>query len=216
MILPLPKPDQSSRQARPANDFLEISLSPREAVQELSKTIGPLPPLLSVSLELVAGTMVYKISTKSGESYLINARTGERFAITAEVAERLARRDYGRDTTITRIELITPLQSGDSWGSLPAYRVEFNDRRATVLYVAVSDGQVFRVDHVRRLVAAIENLHTFGPVRLISDREEIRKGLLLVLAIVGLGVAVTGYYIALPLKWRQRQVLEKSKSPTTR
>jgi len=74
----------------------------------------------------------------------------------------------------------------------------FDDDRATVSYISTSDGTVRRSDRWSRIRGAITSLHTFEPVKLITKRDAVRKGLLALLSMVGVGVAGTGYYLALP------------------
>ena len=47
-------------------------------------------------------------------------------------------------------------------------------------------------------VGAFTSLHTFEPLKLITKRDAVRKGLLVLLSMIGVGVAGTGYYLALP------------------
>ena len=203
MIIPLPNPEKTRKEVVPARDFLEITISPREAVEKLANLIGELPPLRSVSLEPIAGLMVYKISTESGRSHLIDSQTVQELNITQELAEKIVRKSLSTPASVSRIDLITRHRIDYLWGPLPAYRIEFSDSRATVSYVAVADGTVYHNDRWSRFRSVMVSLHTLDPLNLITGKAAVRKGLLLLLGLLGIAAAGTGYYLALPVNLRR-------------
>ena len=118
--------------------------------------------------------------------------------ITPELAEQIARDDFPSRARVLQIERADRHSFDYPWGPLPAYRIVFDDAQATVFYVSTSDGTVQRSDRSSRIRRAITSLHTFEPLKLITKRDAVRRGLLVLLSVVGVGVAGTGYYLALP------------------
>ena len=197
MILPPPFP-APARQRTPPLDFQEITVSPAEAVGNLGKVLKASPQVISVSLRRIADAVVYEVTVKPGGSHLIDARSGQVFMITPEVAEQIARDGFPSPARVLQIERVDRHSFAYPWGPLPAYRIVFDDDRATVSYISTSDGTVRRSDRWSRIRGAITSLHAFEPLKLITKRDAVRKGLLVLLSVVGVGVAGTGYYLALP------------------
>ena len=92
------------------------------------------------------------------------------------------------------------------WGSLPAYKIVFDDSQRTVVYVSAVTGQIEQTtSRLGRLRHWVESIHTFEPLRLITENDVLRRGLLILVSTVGIGVVVTGFYIALPARRRPSQ-----------
>ena len=197
IILPPPFP-APGRQRTPPLDFQEITVSPAEAVGNLGKVLKASPQVMSVSLRRVVDAVVYEVVVNPRGSHLIDARSGQVFMITPEVAEQIARDGFPSSARVLQIERVDRHSFAYPWGPLPAYRIEFDDDRATVSYISTSDGTVRRSDRWSRIRGAITSLHTFEPVKLVTKRDAVRKGLLVLLSVVGMGVAGTGYYLARP------------------
>ena len=58
-------------------------------------------------------------------------------------------------------------------------------------------GTVQRSDRESRIRNAITSLHTLDPVKLLIERDAVR-GLLLLMSLIGMAAAGTGFYLALP------------------
>jgi uncharacterized iron-regulated membrane protein len=207
MILPPLFPGSDHKQeSRPLN-FREATVSPAEAVNELARVLGSFPEVNWVSLRRVGDTLAYQISLKSGSSYLIDTRSRQLFTVTPEMAEQIARGESSLQTNVHQIELLRRHTFDYSWGPLPAYRISFNDEWGTVSYVSTIDGTVQRSDRRSRIRAAITSLHTFEPLTLVTERDRVRKGALLLLSFIGIGATATGYYLALPRRQASRRGL---------
>jgi len=48
-----------------------------------------------------------------------------------------------------------------------------------------------------RIRGAIASLHTFEPIKLITKRDAVRNGLLIISSLIGIVASMTGYYLAL-------------------
>jgi hypothetical protein len=88
------------------------------------------------------------------------------------------------------------------WGPVPIYRFIFDDVSRTHVYVSPTTGQVkLKNKGWNRLRGWMISLHKFEFLMLIWEREAFRKGMIFILSFVGLAVVITGFYIALPVKW---------------
>jgi len=197
MMPPLFPGPARQQEARPVN-FREVTVSPAEAVEELARVLGSYPEVNRLSLRRIGDTLAYQVSLKSGVSHLIDARSRQLFTVTQELAEQIARDEFSIQTPVHHIDLVRRHTFDYSWGPLPAYRIMFDDKQGTVSYVSTIDGTVQRSDRWSRIRAAITSLHTFEPLRLVTERDWVRKGVLFVLSLIGIGAAGTGYYLALP------------------
>jgi len=209
MILPRTSNGPGTNQKLAPVNFREITMSPAQAIANLEKTLGSHMDVNSVSLRRIRGTMLYKINVKPGNSHLIDVRTGRLFIITTEVAEQIARDEFSLQAHVLQIKSVDRNDYFYPWGPLPAYRIIFDDNWATVSHVSTSDGTVRSSNRLNRIKAAIGSLHTFEPLKLITKQSNVRKGLLVLLSLVGIGVALTGYYLALPPRWLSRYKLTR-------
>src|SRR5262245_14108248 len=75
--------------------------------------------------------------------------------------------------------------------------IVFDDDLATSLYVVTRDGTVRSSDRWNQLQGAMESIHTFQPLKFIDKREAVRRGLIVLLSMVGIGAVATGYYLAM-------------------
>ena len=181
------------RQVAPI-DLQEAFLSPIEALSRLSKILGDSPGVKSVSLKKIAHSLVDEIHLASGESHIIGARSGQLFTITPESVEQIARDYVPPQVSVLEIEPITQHSYSYPWGPVPAFRIIFDNDDSTAYYVSTRDGSILRSDRWSRILGAIESLHVFQPLKLITRRESIRRGLLILLSLVGVAAAATGYY----------------------
>lgn len=198
MILPGP-PRQPSLAPL---DYRQVTISPAEAVAHLGQALGSAPRVDSVSLRRIADTAVYEIAVQGGSLHLIDGRAGRLLAINPELAERLARDEFESRAAVRRIDLLTRHGFGYPIGPLPVYRIVFDDKWATTSFVSVRDGTVRRINRWRGLLRAMGSLHSFEPIGLITRQEGIRKGLLVLVALLGIGAAGTGYYLGLARRRR--------------
>ena len=179
-------------------DLQQVTLSPAEALSHLSKTLDDSPGVRSVRLRKIAHSVVYEINLARGESYLIEARSGQLLTITPASVEQIARYYVPSQASVLEIEPITQHSYSYPWGPVPAFRIMFDNDNSTAYYVSARDGSILRSNRWSRILGAIESLHRFEPLKLVTRREGIRKGLLILLSLVGVAAAATGYYLALP------------------
>jgi hypothetical protein len=198
MVLPPLFTPSMSQQASVLLDLQKTAVSPSDAVMELAKTGGELPQVRSVTLKQVADIAVYEIVTASGEVYLVHAQLGQPFTITPDIAEQIARGYVASQPRVLQRDLVTKHSLTYQWGPLPAYRFIFDDDRSMVYYVSIHDGAVWQDNRWSWIKGAIVSLHTFEPLRLITKQSAIKQGLLVLLSVIGVGAAITGYCLAWP------------------
>ena len=154
-----------------------------------------------MTLKKIADTDVYEIITASRRPYLIHAQSGELFNITPQRAEAIVKRHMASGPRELKVELLSNHELTYPWGPLPVYRAVVAEDPSTFYYVSARDGTVSRSDRESRIRNAIASLHTLDPVKLLIEREAVRKGLLIVASLIGIAAVCTGYALALK-RWR--------------
>jgi hypothetical protein len=134
--------------------------------------------------------------------HLVHAQSGQPFTITPDIAEQITRGYVASQSRVVQRDLVTKHSLTYQWGPLPVYRFIFDDDQSIAYYVSIRDGAVSQNNRWRWVTDAIASLHTFEPLRLITKQSTIKQGLLVLLSLVGIGAAITGYYLAWPRKAR--------------
>jgi hypothetical protein len=179
-------------------DFQKTIVPPAEALMKLAKTGGELPQVRSVTLKQVADIAVYEIVTANGEMYLVNAHSGQLFTITPDIAEQITRVYVSSQFRVLQRDLVTKHSLTYPLGPLPAYRFIFDNDRSIVYYVSIREGAVSQNHRWSWVRGAIVSLHTFEPLKLITSEKAIKQGFLVLLSVVGIGAAITGYCLVWP------------------
>ena len=127
MILPTGRPIM---RPPPAPD-IELGadvVTPQAALASLEGD-GPVK-VRSVTLEPLDGRLFYRFSLRKGGDRMVDARTAAPFVLDDSTAARLARAAVRRNPGVAGVERLT---KGDARykGSLPAFRVVFDDAAAT-------------------------------------------------------------------------------------
>jgi hypothetical protein len=204
MILPPPSYGPPPERAAQALDLGEELISPTRAIAGLQNGAE----VHAVTLRRILDTPVYEIATGREGPLLVSARSGEVFTITAGVAEQIIRTQFPSESRVLQTELVTNHSLTYAWGPVPAYRIAAAGQAGTTYYVSAGDGEVRRSNRWSRVQEAIASLHTFEPLKLLTRRERVRKGLLLLMSAIGIGAAGTGYYLAVPRRRRRSMPAE--------
>jgi hypothetical protein len=216
MILPRLSPELKAPPLSDVIDIKKVSLSAQEAVAKLTPKFGEMPQVREVTLKRIADRDVYEIHTANHGPHLIDAQSGELYSITTQRAADVAKRHMASGPPELKIELLSRHEFSYPWGPLPVYRVVSEQDPSTIYYVSAHDGAVRRSDRESRIRNAIVSLHTLDPVKLLIEREAVRKGLLLSLSLIGIAAVGTGFYLALPRLRRQRVAVGSSMHRTER
>lgn len=204
MVLPLPDPTEPER--HPPIDYQSITLSPAGALEALAQASPEEVQdrlVRAVTLRQLLGRLLYEVKLHGGGTHLIDAESGEMVEITPELAARIARSTLGTSATARQVERLEHYDYRWRHGALPVYRVTLEDSEVSVVYVSVDSGEVGgrsdRWGRIRGLIGG--GLHEFQPVGWLLGSNRARKALLLLLSLVGVATALTGYYLALPRRW---------------
>ena len=158
----------------------------------------------NINMWAVAGRLFYRVSLKDGPVQLVDATTGQLVTITPDLAEQIARAIFViPEAPVDTVERVDSYSMRYAAGPLPAMRVVFTDDNETVVYVGEADGAVRGGGTSHRIRSVVAGLHTFYPLRvLVSDNGE--KGALILAGVITIVGVLTGYWLALPGRWRRR------------
>jgi Na+-transporting NADH:ubiquinone oxidoreductase subunit F len=178
------------------------AVAPAEAVAAASG--GALESVRSINMWAVADRLFYRVFLTTGPAQLIDATTGEPVTIDPGLAEQIARAVFGLpEAPIDTVERVDQYSVRYAGGPLPALRVVFADGNKTVAYVGVADGTVLGGGTAHRIRSFVAGIHTFYPLRiLVSAKGE--KGALILAGVISIVGVLTGYWLALPRRWRGR------------
>ena len=186
-------------------DFRDIRISIPQAISAVESDLGQEVRVIGVKVARLATGIAYEIALEDGRQRLVDALTGTRVTITHAMAERIARAAVPNGGEIVNTALLSRRDYHYS-GSLPVYKILFGDARRTLVYVSAATGQIEQSSQFSRTHAWVTSIHTFEPVRLISEHNAIRVGLLVFFSVVGIGAVCTGFYLALPVRLRRSQI----------
>ena len=187
-------------------DFTAAVVTPEDAVRTASGAAesDPLPGALGIHFGRIEDRLVYKVRIEGQPLRMVDARSGEIVTITEGRAERMALAEFATDANIVDLRFTEDRDPWYRFGPMPVWRIEFDDAKRSVSYVAITDGSIRRSDRITRLKGAIAGTHTFetlGAVGLLG----VQVPLLILASIIGLLSVVTGYYLSVTMFARKRR-----------
>jgi hypothetical protein len=193
-------------------NFRDTKVSIPDAISVLETEIGHEIQVVDCSLNRILNKLVYEITLKDGKKFLVDAIEGKLTKITEVEIKKIAIAAGPPDSNIVNISFLKKRPYA-YWGPIPIYRFTFDDISRTNLYVSPTTGQVeLRNQGWNRLRDWFLSLHKFEFLTLLFKSDSLRKGMLLILSMIGLIVLVSGFYLALPARIRN----PKRKSITKR
>jgi hypothetical protein len=185
-------------------EFRNIKVSIPEAISILENELASTMQIARCSVYKTSNKLVYEITLKDGKKHLVDAIEGEPVKITEEDIKVNAIEAASSGSNIVDIAFLKERPYA-YWGPIPTYRFTFNDKARTHVYVSPTTGQVeLKNEGWNRLRGWFLSLHKFEFLNLLLQEDSFRKGVLLMLSLVGLAVGMTGFYLALPVKWLRR------------
>jgi len=181
-------------------DFRSVDIAPAEAIQSLDSLLEKRSQVSDVKLIKILDTILYQVNLTDGDSHLIDGRSGKEVNVTEQMAIEIATRKVPSSVGVLKIEIFSKHNSEYGWGPLPVYKVIFDDSHGTIVYISKKNGAERHTNTLKRIRGFIGGLHEFSWVKLITDSKFIRKGLLVLFSLIGIGAACSGYYLA----WRGR------------
>jgi hypothetical protein len=182
----------------PPADWSRITLSPAAAIARATTREYPPAAARNVSLRQINEHLLYSVTTTDDKEVLIDAHRGRQFEFTPALAESIIRTAFKVDAPLQEISILEQHDHSYPWGSLPAWRVSFQDAPSAEYYLAERDLRMFRSSPVTRIRAAIMSLHEFEPITLVTDNWWVRKGLLIAISAIALVGAMAGLFLTLP------------------
>lgn len=150
----------------------------------------------ATSLELThfLGRPVYIARGPNGPAGLFDAASGERLSpLSEELARKVAGRDYLGDGEIVRARLMS-FPPHEYRGERPVWRVDFNDRLHTRIYVSQNSGEVrARRNDIWRLYDFFWMLHIMD----YGDRTNFNNPLIMAASMTGFIFALSGMIIVI-------------------
>ncbi|WDI30773.1 PepSY domain-containing protein [Hyphococcus flavus] len=157
----------------------------------------------SVELTHFLGQPVYRTTGPGAAAGLFNASTGERLSpISEALARKVAELDYVGAGEIVSADLVSfPPQ--EYRGERPVWRIDYNDKLNTRIYVSPSSGEVkARRNNIWRLYDFFWMLHIMD----YEDREDFNNPLVMGASAAGLVFAISGMIIVV-YRLRRRRYL---------
>lgn len=190
-------PPSSVARAGPGADaainWLAVTVSPAAAAEVASAAGGD--TVRRVDLQRLRDGMAYVVRFDGGRTVLVDASTGVTIRITADLARAIAK-DGLPGAVVRRV---------DHFDGSPAgyFRVELNDPRPILAYVGEATGDVRRTVWRDRMQAQFgHSVHVFTPLNSLPGQDVTRVGTLVITSLIALVSILTGYWLALPRRWR--------------
>jgi uncharacterized iron-regulated membrane protein len=166
----------------------------------LEEIVGRVPaPITELSLSAGFFGPQVQLTDTSGVVYLFDAKTGAPLgAIDAAQALEIAEANYS-GTGAGRAPVQVNQRSTEYRGRLPAWRVDFDDKAATTLYVAADNGDVVtRRNRIWRIYDFAWMLHIMD----YRERTDFNHPLLVWTSALAVLVALSGLYLIVVTSWR--------------
>lgn len=148
-------------------------------------------PVESLESHWLAQVPAYRLKNSEG-AWLVDARSGKALPVSANHALDVARADYqgkGKPGT-PQLQKEPTLETRKHQG--PSWRVDFSDDDATTIYVSAEDGRILeRRNSTWRLFDIAWMLHIMD----YSGREDFNNSLVVMAAVGGLWMALTGIWL---------------------
>lgn len=185
--------------AAPTPAMGEAQLSGLLAPSDLA--LDQTQPIRSVDLALLIDQPVYRVRhAKSAQ--LFDARSGQQLSpLSSERARAIAEADFLPEAAVLAVDAVTEAQPGVEFRgrALPLWRVRFDDKRNTALYVSAQTGEVVaRRNDLWRVFDFVWMLHIMD----YSERDRINNPLLNVLAATTLLFVLSGLLMLVSSRWR--------------
>jgi hypothetical protein len=193
MVMPVP---WAERNPAPGTfDPGRIALAPAAVAARLRQPGRETVAVDSIVLRRLGSRVVYHVSLADGSERVLDAETAAEVVVTQAAAAEIARAGARGAGRIADIRYLERRSFEYLTGPRPAYRIVFEDE-PTVYFVTRRDGRLERVTAWSTVVGVLGRLHTFEPLNRVFGRGAARRVPLVVVGLLGVAAAVSGYYIA--------------------
>lgn len=158
----------------------------------LSDVLAATGPVESLRTSRVAGRLYLEVTRAGQAPVLVDATDGRPLeTVPAALARQVAEADFTGAGSVSSVTL-QDVRSTEYRGTLPVWRVEFDDARDTRLYVSPHTGRlVGRRNDVWRLYDFFWMLHIMD----YDERTDFNHPLLIAASVIALVVSVTGFWL---------------------
>jgi len=165
---------------------------PREGLMAPAEVLAASgKPVESVDSFWLLQTPAYLLKNSKG-SWLVDARSGAALTVTAAHALEAARAGYVGDGKAGQPQWVPEPTLEIRRHRGPAWRIDFDDKEATTIYVSAVDGRILELRNATwRLFDIAWMLHIMD----YSGRENFNHSLLLMAALGGLWMALSGIWL---------------------
>ncbi len=184
-------------------DFTAFSQSPADVILKLKQDNGTGFDVKSLGFQKIGDTELYSVRVKKGDDLLVDAHTGELFKVTPDLAEKIVREGFNIETPVLENTSLKKHVISYAWGPLPVYRLKFEGDSSHIYYVNPMSGKVHESSLLTRTRMAAGFLHSFRPVEIVTGRESIQVGALVITGMISLIGLLTGVYLIFPLGKRK-------------
>ena len=185
--------------------FRDIKISIPEVISILETELDSTIKVVGCSVYKTSERLLYEIALEDGKLYLVDAIQGKLTQITQVEIKNNALAVAPSGSNIVGMTLLKerPYLYVDG-GPIPVYRFIFDDISRTHVYISPNTAKV-ALKNVGwyRFIEWMLCLHRFDFLTLLLKRDVFRRGVLLMLSLVGLTVVMTGFYLALPARIRR-------------
>ena len=195
MSLPHFSNSSSGHSSNIGPDYSTATLSPSQALNKLETIIGEIPQVRTIQLDKILDVIVYQMVLKNGQTHLVNAGTGEEITIDASLSTQIAKSHGPDNSEVKSTEYVTKHSLDYPWGPLPAYSISFNDSGKTIAHVSVVSGAITQSHWLQRIKRTFDMVHDFGLLGYSGQINKVRKILLTLVSLVGIGAICTGIFI---------------------
>jgi hypothetical protein len=187
MILPVTATGRGGDRGAPP-DWATATVSPAQALQAAVTANGG-GTLRRIELKRIRGAAAYQVRLDKGPVVLVDATTAAPIRITAELAAAIAAEGVD-GATPSNVELV-----GNKW------HLDLGGGRRAEVHAETGDvTRSARLDRFREALG--HDLHVFAPLRSLPGEQATRLGSLWITGLISLVSILTGYWLALPKRWR--------------
>lgn len=201
-FLPFPEVVTNKEPDLSLDYYRSMKISPSEAVEILNEDLGLPIQIKNIYLKQINESVVYEISTMSGNIHLIDSLTGKIIKITPEFARQIALDKFAGSSNILKIEKI-------DWKS-PVYRIVFDDKWTSSLFISALNGELVRKSNrIVKIRSFILRFHDMSILTTITKQGLYGKIILIISAFTSIVLIGTGYYLFIMFMRKKRHSISR-------
>ena len=197
-VLPFPAPATRLKPPKANLQFSQEMKSPAEIDALLRQAYSDEIRIRYMHLVNLAGRMAYEMKM-NGRFMRVDAQSGEEIVTDLQLAQALVESHYSFGAP--PLASVTVVKAHDLWypyGDLPAYRFNFDHKHHFMSHYTLSNGEIRHSDRYTRIRDLITATHDLSVIKLLINHNLFYRIVLIMLGMVTICAALTGYYLSLP------------------